>query len=85
VRNAFAAEPAFDPGVCVAHVAPTPLLLVVASDDRLAATEIALHAFERAAEPKRLEIVVGHHFVPYDGDGFRQAAGAARDFFAKHL
>jgi len=85
LRNAFAAEPPFDPGVCVGHVSPTPLLMVVSTEDRLADTAIALQAFERAGEPKQIEMVTGHHFVPYDGAGFLQASKAARDFFAKHL
>jgi alpha-beta hydrolase superfamily lysophospholipase len=85
LRNAFATDPPFDPGACVGHVAPTPLLMVVATDDRLAETEIALHAFERAGEPKQIEMVIGHHFTPYAGAGFEQASKAARDFFARYL
>jgi len=85
LRNVFAAEPPFDPGVCVGHVAPTPLLMVVASEDRLADTKIALEAFERAGEPKQIEMISGHHFTPYEGAGFLQASKAARDFLAKHL
>jgi hypothetical protein len=30
-------------------------------------------------------MVPGHHFDPYDGACFEQAAKAARDFFAEHL
>ena len=69
--------PTFDPGIAVGHVAPTPLLMVVASDDNLAATDVALAAFERAGEPKSLELIDGHHFVPYDGEPFTRAATAA--------
>jgi len=77
--------PAFDPGVAVAHVAPTPLLMVVATDDDLAATDVTLAAFERAGEPKSLELIEGHHFVCYDGDAFTRAATRARDFFVESL
>ena len=77
--------PTFDPGVAVAHVAPTPLLMVVASEDNLAATDVALAAFERAGEPKSLELIDGHHFVPYDGEAFTRAATRARDFFVDSL
>jgi fermentation-respiration switch protein FrsA (DUF1100 family) len=75
----------WDPGVCVERIAPTPLLMVVATQDRLAATEVSRAAFARAREPKRLEMVPGHHFDPYDDSCFEQAANAARDFFAQHL
>ena len=77
--------PTFDPGVAVGHVAPTPLLMVVATDDNLAATDVALAAFERAGEPKSLEVIEGHHFVPYDGEAFTCAATRARDFFLDSL
>jgi len=85
LRNAFTGSPRFDPGLCVAHVAPTPLLMVVASEDRLAATDVTFGAFERAGEPKRLETIAGHHFVPYDGAGLDTASGAACDFFSSRL
>jgi len=85
LRNAFAGNPRFDPGLCVAHVSPTPLLMVVASEDRVAAAEVAFDAFARAGEPKALETITGHHFVPYDGAGFEAASRAACDFFASRL
>jgi len=85
LRNCFGTVPAFDPGVCASHLAPTPLLMVVASDDRLAPTQGALQAFERAGEPKRLELVDGDHFVPYAGAGFAKAVAAMREFLLAHL
>ncbi len=80
LRNCFGTVPAFDPGVCASHIAPTPLLMVVASEDRLAPTQGALQTFERAGEPKRLELVEGDHFVVYQGAGFARAAPVMRDF-----
>ncbi len=85
LENAMGTEPAWDPGVCIAHVAPRPLLLVVASDDRLASTEVTLAAFERAGEPKELVMLEGHHFVPYEGEAFTRGSQAMRDFLARHL
>lgn len=76
--------PTFDPGVAAAHVAPTPLLMVVASADTLAATDVALAAYG-AGEPKQLELVEGHHFVDYDGDAFDHVAGVMTQFLTKHL
>jgi uncharacterized protein len=80
-----AGDPAFDPGACIDHVSPTPLLLIVATEDRLAATELALAAFERAGEPKRLELVEGHHFMPYGGPAFARASQATVDFLREWL
>ena len=56
--HAFGSEPNFDPGVCVEYLAPTPLLLVVASEDRLADTAITLEAFERARDATGPSVVM---------------------------
>ena len=81
----MSADPPFDPFVCARHVAPTPLLMVVASHDVVAATEVALAAFERAREPKRLELVEGHHFCDYQGEGFDRAVSVMTQFLLAHL
>ncbi len=85
LQNGMGTEPAWDPGVCIAHVAPRPLMLVVATEDNLAPTSVARTAFERAGEPKELVMIEGHHFVPYEGEGFARSSQAARDFFTKYL
>lgn len=85
LRGLPSGPPPFDPGVCASHIAPVPLLMVVASDDQLAPTEGALKTFERAGEPKRLEVILGDHFVPYDGPGFARASTAMRDFLVEFL
>lgn len=78
-------DPVWDPGVCAAHIAPTPLMMVVATHDHLADTAVAVAAFDRAGEPKELVMVQGHHFVPYEDEGFALASGAAARFFTSHL
>ena len=75
----------FDPGLAVARLAPRALLMIVATDDRLAATDVALAAFERAGEPKELLVLEGHHFVCYDGDGFERSVAATVRFLDRHL
>jgi fermentation-respiration switch protein FrsA (DUF1100 family) len=81
----ISADPPFDPYACVNHIAPAALLMVVASHDIVASTEVALAAFERAEEPKRLELVEGHHFVDYQGDGFDHVVGVMTEFLLTHL
>jgi hypothetical protein len=76
---------AFDPAVAAPFIAPKPLLMVVATEDRVASAEIALATYESANEPKQLTLVEGHHFVPYTGAGLEQASSAARDFLLKYL
>jgi fermentation-respiration switch protein FrsA (DUF1100 family) len=81
----FSADPPFDPGSCIERVAPTPLLMVVASEDRTAPAEMALGAFAAAGEPKQLEVLDGHHFADYQGEGFDRALDVSRRFLVEHL
>jgi hypothetical protein len=84
----------YEPEVYIDRVAPTPLCMVVAADDVLTPTDMALAAYEKAREPKRLVILPGGHFDAYVtepiGDhvnrpGFNVASTAARDFLVEHL
>ncbi|GJJ17777.1 hypothetical protein MTY414_14500 [Mycolicibacterium mageritense] len=83
VRSSRAAR-MYEPGSWIDRVSPTPLLMVVALQDTVTVTDLALQAYERALEPKKLVTVAGGHFDPYLGR-FDQAAGAARDWFTQHL
>ncbi len=75
----------YDPGAGIARISPTPLLMVVATQDTLSPTDLALDAYNRALEPKRLVLVPGGHFEPYTGQGFAISSGAARDWLVRHL
>ena len=74
----------YEPGTWISRVSPTPLLLVVASDDRVTVTDLALAAYERALEPKRLVLIPGGHFAPYS-EQFPLAEAAATAWFSEHL
>jgi len=75
---------AYEPGWWIERVAPRPLLMIVADDDRVTPTDHALAAFERAGEPKRKLLVEGGHFAPYMKH-FDACVGAAIDWFREHL
>lgn len=66
------------------HVSPTPLLMIVAENDEIAPTRLALEAYERALHPKRLVLMPGDHFEPYLS-GFERSSQASRDWFLQHL
>lgn len=66
-------------------VAPTPLLMIVAIQDRLADSRLATAAFEKASQPKKLQLVAGGHFDAYTGSGFEVTSEAAKEWFAEHL
>ncbi len=74
----------YEPGAWVSRVSPTPLLMVVASEDKMTVADLALAAYERALEPKRLALIPGGHFDPYLGQ-FPLAEAAATRWFREHL
>jgi fermentation-respiration switch protein FrsA (DUF1100 family) len=74
----------YEPGSWVARVSPTPLLMVVALQDTITVTDLALTAYEQALQPKKMVTIAGGHFVPYL-DGFPKSGGAALDWFLEHL
>jgi len=75
----------YEPGEYLKRISPTPLLMVVAPNDRLVAGELACEAYETAAHPKKLVLLPGGHFDAYVGRGFEISSGAARDWFVEHL
>lgn len=75
----------YAPAAWIPLIAPTPLLMIVAQHDRLAAAELATAAYETAFHPKRLLLIPGGHFAAYEGEGFARTSTAARDWFLEHL
>lgn len=74
----------YEPGTYIERIAPTPLLMVMGGCDLVCPTDLALAAFNRAGEPKRLELYPGGHFSAYT-DQFDRAAKAASEWFTEHL
>jgi dienelactone hydrolase len=75
----------YEPGRYVPRITPTPLLMIVARQDSLAPSDVALHAYESAAQPKHLVTIDGGHFDVIRGPAAQVAQAAARDWFAEHL
>lgn len=74
----------YEPGVWLPRVSPTPILLIVALGDTIAVADLALAAYERALEPKRLVMIPGWHFDAYLGQ-FPRSSSAATEWFSEHL
>jgi hypothetical protein len=74
----------YEPGAFITRVSPTPLLMVIALNDTITLTDVALAVYGRALEPKRLELIPGGHFDPYLSS-FPTSSGAARAWFRQHL
>ena len=83
IRSTRAAR-MYEPGIWVPRVSPTPLLMVVALSDTMTVTDLSLAAYERALEPKKLQLISGGHFDPYLSQ-FDKASGAAIAWFRQHL
>lgn len=75
----------YEPGTYIERISPTPLLMVIAAGDHLAVADEAFAAYNRALEPKRLEVLPGGHFDAYVEPAFQLSSGAARDWFVQHL
>jgi uncharacterized protein len=74
----------YEPAAYLERISPTPLLMVVAALDHLTPSDLALEAYQRAREPKKLLLLPGPHFDAYV-NAFDAASGAARDWFLQHL
>ncbi len=75
----------YRPGAHIHLISPTPFLMVVANDDVLTPTDLAVAAFQNAREPKKLVVLPGGHFDAYVEPHIQGSAGAAIDWFTEHL
>jgi uncharacterized protein len=75
----------YEPTANIEAISPTPLCMIVADNDLLAPSDLALAAYSRAMEPKSLILMKGGHFDAYQGAGLEEAGRAALDWFKLHL
>jgi len=74
----------YEPGVYVARIAPTPLLMIITTHDGLTPTDLQQEAFNQAYQPKELLLLPGDHYAVYT-EHFARSSQAAADWFARHL
>jgi fermentation-respiration switch protein FrsA (DUF1100 family) len=74
-----------NPEAFVKHISPTPLLITVLTEDDLAPADLALRAFNKAREPKELQMLEGGHFDCYAGRHFERNAATQTAFLKKWL
>src|SRR5579883_463541 len=55
----------YEPGSYITRISPTPLLMIIGDNDVVSLTDLELEAYNRAHEPKKLVIIKGGHFAPY--------------------
>ncbi|WP_051574143.1 alpha/beta hydrolase [Mycobacterium sp. URHB0044] len=77
---------AYDVRPFMRRISPTPLLMVVASDDQTTPPSLALEAYEAALEPKELVMISGGHYAVYWPHLSRdRVTAAAARWFETHL
>jgi hypothetical protein len=74
----------FEPIDFIHRVAPTPLLMIVATRDTRAPLDLQLEAFGKAREPKELVWLEGGHYDPYEVN-HDKASNAAIDFLMRRV
>lgn len=77
---------AYDVRPFMRRISPTPLLMVVAGDDKTTPPSLALEAYDAALEPKALMMISGGHYGVYWPHLSRDlVTAAAADWFETHL
>ena len=74
----------YSPVVFIGRISPTPFLMMVAENDILTPTDVAIAGFEHAREPKKLVILPGGHFDAYV-KGFPLSSGNAIAWYKQWL
>ena len=76
----------YEPGTYLPWISPTPLLMVVAAGDHLTVSDLAIDAYERAREPKRLEMLAAGTSTPTSrtssAPATRRATGSSQHLLA---
>ncbi|TCK21975.1 alpha/beta hydrolase [Pseudonocardia endophytica] len=75
----------YEPHVYIPRISPTPLLMVVATEDVLTPCDLAIASYENALEPKRLLLLRGGHFDAYVDEAFQISGPAQTQWFTDHL
>lgn len=75
---------AYEPGVYLPRIAPTPLLMILGTHDTRCPTDDQLAAYSTAHEPKKLHLFQGGHYEPYSLR-LEETGGKACEWFIEHL
>lgn len=75
----------FDPVNFINMISPGALLIIAAENDSLIPKEALVVSFERAIEPKEMNVYPISHFEIYSGEWRTEAINAAIGWFEEHL
>lgn len=74
----------YEPGIYAPLITPTPLLVIAGKYDSITPPDLALDLYERACHPKKLKLINGGHFSPYDTH-LDEAMSSAIEWFDEYL
>ena len=74
----------YEPGRAIAALAPTPLLMIIAEQDTITPTDLAVDAAAAAGEHVEVLMIPGGHYDVYAA-GRERACTAAAEFFVRQL
>lgn len=74
----------YNPGQYLSKITTTPLLFIVADEDKVNSSQVAINTFEQTVAPKKLVMILGDHFSPYL-ERFTEAATAAVEWYKNTL
>lgn len=74
----------YEPGLAVPMISPTPVMMILATDDHLTPPDLAIETFQKLSGAKAVEMIDGHHFDPYLGQ-FAICSSKACAWFQEHL
>lgn len=75
----------FDPVSLIHMLSPTALLIIAAESDSLIPLDSLTHAFDRAADPKKLIVLPIEHFEIYQDPWLSNATDNAVGWYKEHL
>jgi len=75
----------FDPVSLIHMLSPTALLIIAAENDSLVPLDALNHAFEQAADPKRMTVLPIGHFEIYQDPWLSKATDEAVDWYREYL
>jgi len=76
---------AHNPSLHISRISPTPLLMLIADNDCVTPTDLALSAYNRANEPKEYVLLPCGHFDAYVDPIFSYSIGKQVEFLKKTL
>lgn len=74
----------YEPGYYVQDIGAKPKLFIIAKNDEVIPEQLIVDAFQKAAEPKNLIYMEGHHFSPYM-EKLQEASKLAIEWFKLNL